>query len=92
MRESPALDVIELLHKKKAHVTYHDPYVPTLNLGDEKMHSVPLTDAQLKKQDCVVITTNHSCFDIKYIARHAKLILDTRNATKGLSGKNVVRL
>lgn len=92
MRESPALDVIELLHKKQAKLSYHDPFVPALTMPHGLMRSVVLSPGQIKAQDCVVITTNHSCFDIKYIARHAKLIVDTRNASKGIRSKNIVKL
>jgi UDP-N-acetyl-D-glucosamine dehydrogenase len=92
MRESPALDVMELLAKQKALVSYHDPYVPALKLDPHSFKSVPLSEATLRKQDCVVITTNHSCFDIKYIARHSKLIVDTRNMTKGLRSPNIIKL
>ncbi len=92
MRESPALDVIELLSKKDAVISYHDPYVPVLRTGEHRYKSAPLTPAVLRKQDCVVIATNHSCFDIKYIVRHSKLIVDTRNMTKGLRAPNIIKL
>jgi UDP-N-acetyl-D-glucosamine dehydrogenase len=92
MRESPALDVIELLSKKDAVISYHDPYVPLFRSGEHRYKSVALTPALLRKQDCVVLTTNHSCFNIKYIAAHSKLIVDTRNMTKGMRTPNIVKL
>jgi UDP-N-acetyl-D-glucosamine dehydrogenase len=92
MRESPALDVIELLTKKDAIISYSDPHVPTLKVHGRKYASLKLTESVLRRQDCVVVTTNHSAFNIKYIARHSKLIVDTRNATKGMRAANIIKL
>jgi UDP-N-acetyl-D-glucosamine dehydrogenase len=92
VRESPALDVIELLREKGAIVAYHDPYVPSLSLNGHQMENTPLSDALLKEQDCVVITTNHSCFDMAKIAGAAALIVDSRNATRDHAGDNIVKL
>ena len=80
VRESPALDVIELLLKRGAQVSYHDPYVPTLHAGASEMTSVPLSD--LASYDCVVIITNHSNFNYEQICAEAQLVVDTRNATR----------
>jgi len=83
MRESPALDVIRLLEERGADVVYHDPHVPEFHTHDEKPRhyaSVPLTENELRKADCVVITTKHSVVDHKFVAQHAKLIVDSRNA------------
>jgi UDP-N-acetyl-D-glucosamine dehydrogenase len=95
IRESPALDVIGLLQKKGATVTYHDPYIPTLKTHeDEEMHSVPDLMAAVRASDCVVITTNHKTYDYKPILDAAKFIFDSRNAL-GKMGKDspkVVRL
>jgi len=82
MRESPALDVIELLHQRGAELSYHDPFVPRITVGEQEMQSVPLDN--LGSYDCIVITTNHKVFDMPRICREAQLIVDTRNATKGL--------
>lgn len=88
VRESPALDVLSLLHEKGANVSYHDPYVPGLRLeGDLKMTSVPYSDALLESADCVVIITDHSSFDWQHVVDHSRLIVDTRHATAGKSGK-----
>lgn len=92
MRESPALDVIELLSKRDALISYHDPYVKSFHFGEHSLKSVPLTASTLRRQDCVVITTNHTCFDVKFIAAHAKLIVDTRNSTKGLRDAAIIKL
>jgi UDP-N-acetyl-D-glucosamine dehydrogenase len=80
MRESPALDVIELLHRRGANIVYHDPFVPEISIGELQLKSVPLEN--LASYDCVVITTNHKVFDMPRICREASLIVDTRNATK----------
>jgi UDP-N-acetyl-D-glucosamine dehydrogenase len=82
VRESPALDVIELLHGKGAHVTYHDPYVPSVRIGDHRIESVPL--AELSGYEAIVILTDHSCIDYQAIVREARLVIDTRNATRAV--------
>jgi len=92
VRESPALDVLTKLDERKAKLRYHDPYVPSVLLGSKKLRSVPLTLKTLQSQDCVVITTHHSCFDIKRVISHAKLIIDTRNATKGVRKKKILKI
>jgi UDP-N-acetyl-D-glucosamine dehydrogenase len=95
IRESPALDVIGLLQKKGATVTYHDPYIPNLKTHEEEeMHSVPDLMAAVRTSDCVVITTNHKTYDYKPVLDAAKFIFDSRNAL-GKMGKDspkVVRL
>ncbi len=80
MRESPALDVIELLMERGAEVQYHDPHVPTLQLPHHQLTSVPLTD--LASWDAVVIVTDHTVVDYGRVVREARLVIDTRNATK----------
>jgi UDP-N-acetyl-D-glucosamine dehydrogenase len=88
VRESPALDVISLLEKRGGHVSYHDPYIPSVRLeGETMMQSVPLTDELLESADCVVIVTDHSAFDWQHIADHSKLIVDTRNAINSHKGR-----
>ncbi|MDK2979686.1 MAG: UDP-N-acetyl-D-glucosamine dehydrogenase [Chloroflexota bacterium] len=94
LRESPALDIIHLLGQKGATVSYHDPYIQSLDHDDIKMDSVKDLDAAVKAADCVVIVTNHSAYDYKKILQDAQLIVDTRNAL-GLHGQvheKVVRL
>jgi UDP-N-acetyl-D-glucosamine dehydrogenase len=81
VRESPALHVIALLRQKGAVVAYNDPYIPSLDAGDVRLESVPLTDEALAKADAVLIVTDHGCYDALRIARLARLIVDTRNAT-----------
>ena len=92
LRESPSLTVIELLRWAGCKVLYNDPFFPTVGSGrkyDLKMHSMPLED--LGQYDCVVILTDHSEYDIPRIIAESKLVIDTRNATRGLTAPNVVR-
>ena len=90
-RESPAFEIITGLEKKGARVSYHDPYVPEFKLNSRCLRSVKLTQANLKNKDCVVIITDHSCFDYQSITRSAKLVVDTRNAT-AKSGRNLKKI
>jgi UDP-N-acetyl-D-glucosamine dehydrogenase len=86
MRESPALDVMAVLKQKGATISYHDPYVARLAgrdwPGGVDLASVPLTADTLKTADCAVIITDHRTFDYEAITRHARLIVDSRNAIK----------
>ncbi len=91
MRESPALDIILLLKKRGAKVTYSDPYVPKLRLDGLSLKSEPLTESA-GKADCVVIVTDHSDFDYEALLDSAKLIVDTRNAMKNFHSEKIVRL
>lgn len=84
MRESPALDVIKLLEDKGAYVSYNDPFVPKFEWHNTKHKSVPLTNQTLKKADLVVITTDHTQYDYDNIVQNAKVVFDTRNATKNV--------
>ncbi|MHC1783113.1 MAG: nucleotide sugar dehydrogenase [Anaerolineaceae bacterium] len=94
LRESPALDVMGLLMKKGAAVSYHDPYISHISHDQWSLDSVKDLPTALKTADCVVIVTNHSSYDYDSILKNAKLIVDTRNAlgTKGRDKANVVRL
>lgn len=96
LRHSPALKVMELLMQDGfKNVHYHDPYIPSVDVHGTMMKSQGnLTPAMLKKYDIVVITTDHSCFDYSMITKNAKVVIDTRNATKKIRGskKNVVLL
>jgi UDP-N-acetyl-D-glucosamine dehydrogenase len=91
MRESPALDVLELLHRRGATVTYTDPYVPTLKHADFDLASIP-EDKATKGVDCAVICTNHGVFDYQGIVKRFPLVVDTRNALKGIEASHVFRL
>jgi len=83
-RESPALDVMRLLNDKGAILSYNDPLVPTLRLGRSVLNSVEASPAEIAKHDCVIILTDHSIYDFQKIVEAAKLVIDTRNATKDL--------
>ena len=80
VRESPALDLIDLLGKKKALVSYHDPYVKKVKVDGKIFKNSPISPQLLKKYDCVVVITAHSCLDIRQIQKSAKVLIDTRNA------------
>jgi UDP-N-acetyl-D-glucosamine dehydrogenase len=87
-RESPALRIMQLLRERGARVDYHDPYFPRLpkmRRYDFPLASVELTPEALASYAAVVIVTDHSCFDYPFIVRHARLVIDTRNATKGVT-------
>lgn len=86
VRESPALDVIHLLQDRGAQVSYHDPFVPTLRPEGVELDSVDL-DPALAAADCVVVIANHDAYDWEQIANQASLILDTRHALAGASGR-----
>jgi UDP-N-acetyl-D-glucosamine dehydrogenase len=92
LRESPALEVLERLAAKGADVTYHDPFVPHLDLGGRTLESEALTEDLLWEQDCTVILTAHPGFDVQMLVRSAPLVFDTRGVTTRLNAKNVVRL
>lgn len=83
VRESPALDIMKILQQKGAHVIYNDPYVPELTLDDGKRSkSVELNSRVLNSADCVAIIADHSGYEFQWIVDKAKVVVDTRNATK----------
>jgi len=90
IRESPSLKLIKLLLDKEAIVDYNDPYVtllPETRKYKFHMKSVELTEESIKSYDCLLIATNHSMYDYKWILKNANLIVDTRNAIKEISLK-----
>jgi UDP-N-acetyl-D-glucosamine dehydrogenase len=91
VRESPALDIITLLKQRGAIVTYTDPYIPEVDEHGHRLTSVPADAAFANGCDCAVLTTDHQVFDYDRLAT-LPLIVDTRNALKGYSGSNIVRL
>jgi UDP-N-acetyl-D-glucosamine dehydrogenase len=90
MRESPALDVILLLDRRGAIVSYSDPYVPKLRLDGLQLDAQP--ESAAADADCVVIITDHTGFDYRALVERAPLIVDTRNALKGFTSPKIVRL
>jgi len=92
VRESPSLDIMELLEKQGARVEYCDPLVPKLRHGGAVLRSRPYRPGTLRAFDCVVIATAHKVFDYRMLAKHARVIVDTRNALKGRRSRGVFRL
>jgi UDP-N-acetyl-D-glucosamine dehydrogenase len=96
-RESPGFELMDLLLKKGAIVTYNDPHIPELprmrHWPHLRMTSSPLTAEYLSEQDCVLIATDHTAYDYDFIAGHGRLIVDTRNATRAVAAgrEKVVR-
>jgi len=92
-RNSPALEVLKVLARQGAEVTYHDPYIPKVVLPEDRfltgastatLESVPLTIARLEAQDCVLVAVAHRCFEFPWIVRHSRLVVDAQNATKNI--------
>lgn len=90
-RNSPSLEILKLLEAQGALVSYHDPYIPKVVLSDDHfqagastatLESAPLTAARLQAQDCVLVAVAHSGFDLPWIVRHSRLVVDAQNATK----------
>jgi UDP-N-acetyl-D-glucosamine dehydrogenase len=91
LRESPSLTIIELLQREGAVVSYNDPFFPRVGRGrkyDLKLTSTPLND--LEQFDCVLIVTDHSVYDYKDIVKRSRLVVDSRNATQGITAPNIV--
>ena len=88
MRESPALDVIKLLEGRGAKVSFHDPHVPTFREDGHTFTGVELTDAVLRATDAVVIVTDHDDVNYQRVCDLAPVVVDARNATKGLKSKS----
>ena len=89
-RESPSFELLDLLLKKGARVSYNDPHIPALPRMRhwphlDPMESVPLTADYLAAQDCVLIATDHTAYDYAFVVAHSRLVIDTRNATKGVT-------
>jgi UDP-N-acetyl-D-glucosamine dehydrogenase len=92
LRESPSLTIIELLREKGAHVSYNDPYFATVGRGrhyDLNMTNAPLDN--LGQYDAVLIVTDHTSYNYKDIVEQSRLVVDTRNATKGIDSPKIVR-
>jgi UDP-N-acetyl-D-glucosamine dehydrogenase len=87
VRESPAIDIIQLLQQQGAAISFHDPHVADLRFDNIEMRSVEYGVATLASADCVLIVTDHSAYDWTEILRNAQLVVDTRNATAALQGR-----
>jgi UDP-N-acetyl-D-glucosamine dehydrogenase len=90
-RESPAVDIMHLLQRRGAEVSYSDPYVPVVSLDGQHWVSYDFARG-VEEADCVVIVTDHGSFDYPFVVERAKLIVDTRNALKGMTSEKIVRL
>jgi UDP-N-acetyl-D-glucosamine dehydrogenase len=94
VRESPSIELIEILKEKGAKVDYNDPYIPHTHKMREhnlKMRSKPLSAKMLKGYDIVLISTDHSCYDYNMIVKNSKMVVDSRNATANVkSGRNKI--
>src|SRR5262249_7001164 len=88
-RESPGFELMDLLLKRGALVSYNDPHIPRLRAPRHSppvnMTSEPLTPEYLRQQDCVLIATDHSAYDWPWVVQHSSLVVDTRNATRGVT-------
>lgn len=86
-RESPAIEIMRLLQESGCRVFYHDPYVPEIDEHGVSLRGIPLTEEILRAQDLVVIATDHSHVDYAWVVEHAQHVLDTRNATRSVTGR-----
>jgi hypothetical protein len=92
LRESPSLTIIELLREKGAVVSYNDPSFPSVGRG--RHYGLNMTNTTLDnlgQYDAVLIVTDHTSYDFSAIVEQAQLVIDTRNATKGINSPNIVR-
>ncbi len=90
VRESPALDLIHLLAEAEFPVSYHDPFIPEIQVNGQRYTSVEIDEDTLRSADCVIIFTDHSVIPLDQIIEHAPLVFDTRNATAGVQDKHHV--
>jgi UDP-N-acetyl-D-glucosamine dehydrogenase len=92
VRESPALKVMQYLYRRGANVSFHDPHVPLARVNGTELHRTDLSQRAIARADCVALLTAHRAYDLDWIARHAQLIFDARNAYGPDRRPNVVRL
>jgi len=91
VRESPALDIMHLLQRRGAEISYSDPYVPVVRIDGKEIFSSEISEA-IPVSDCAVIITDHSAVDYKAVVRDACLVVDTRNALRGIASDKIIRL
>jgi UDP-N-acetyl-D-glucosamine dehydrogenase len=92
VRESPAVKVINLLHRRGALLAYHDPFIDSVPMNGGTLRRTDLTNTAVARADLVAVLTPHSAYDLEWVADHAKLVFDTRNAFNGERRDNVIRL
>lgn len=94
-RESPTLKILMLLKDKGAEVSYHDPYIPAIQgirrYPELVMHSSKLDEHALQAMDCLILVTDHSCFDYGWILQHSKLLVDTRNVLQDFISDKIIK-
>jgi len=94
-RESPGIEIIDMLKEKGATVDYNDPHIPSFpgmrHYPNLSMKSVELSKKRLNKYDCVVIITNHSQYDYPWIVKNSRLLVDTRNATAKIKNRKIIK-
>jgi len=91
VRESPALDIMHLLQRRGAEVSFSDPYVPLIRIDGKEIFATGI-DTAVPASDCVVIVTDHTTVDYQAVLRDAKLVVDTRNALRGVTSEKLTRL
>ena len=92
VRESPAVKIMHLLHKRGARVEFHDPYVEDVALNGMHLHRTELTNHAVASADLVAVLTPHTAYDLEWVSEHAKCIFDARNAFAPNQRRNIVRL
>jgi UDP-N-acetyl-D-glucosamine dehydrogenase len=92
VRESPSLDIMEMLREHGARIEYHDPHVPMIEFAGKRMRSTKLSPAKLRRFDCAVIATAHRSLPYGTILRYSKGVVDTRNALPGRRSPKITRL
>jgi UDP-N-acetyl-D-glucosamine dehydrogenase len=92
IRESPSLRVIQVLQRKGASVTFHDPYIDSLSMNGSRLTRTELTRRNVAGADCVALLTPHRLYDLEWIAANASVVFDARNAFGVARLPNVIRL
>jgi UDP-N-acetyl-D-glucosamine dehydrogenase len=92
IRESPSLRVMELLHRRGARVSFHDPHIESIPFNGGRAIRSDLTRRTVAGSDCVALLTPHSLYDLEWIADNAEMVFDARNAYATVKSRNVVRL
>jgi len=92
LRESPSIRIMQQLHKRGAKVSFHDPWVENIQLNGSNVRRSALTTEAVARADLVAVLTPHSVYDLEWVAEHARLVFDARNAVQGPKRPNVVKL
>jgi UDP-N-acetyl-D-glucosamine dehydrogenase len=92
VRESPSVKIINLLHKRGARVSFHDPFVEEIALNGASLRRIELSNLAVAGADLVAVLTPHGAYDLEWVADHARLVFDARNSYNGRRRANVIRL